>query len=73
MTYEQKVALIRGLGDAVTDAVKAAGPAGAPGGTIYACLMGLGITLESYQTIMDTLVQVGRLTKRGELYYVATR
>lgn len=55
---------------AVVDAIKAAGPSGAPGGTLYAALMTQGCTLGQFESLMAALVSTGRVQKRGELYFV---
>jgi len=57
--------------DAIVDAVKAAGPIGAPGGVIYAALMAHGCTLTQYQSLMGYLVRKGTLKQDGHLYHVA--
>jgi hypothetical protein len=69
ITREQQIAILKAVGDSIIGAVKAAGPLGAPGGTLYAALMTYGCTLEQFNQIMDVLVQVGKLEKRGELYF----
>jgi hypothetical protein len=66
-----QIQAIRMLADAIVDAVKAAGPMGAPGGVIYAALMAHGLTLSQYDQLMSGLVQVGKLTRHGDLYKVA--
>ncbi len=53
----------------VIDAVKEAGPVGAPGGVIYAGLMAQGCSLEQSEQIMAALVGAGRLHRRGDLYF----
>jgi hypothetical protein len=67
----EQLRAVAALGNAIVDAVRGAGPLGAPGGVIYAALMGQGCTLERYEQFMAALVRVGRLTKRGECYFVA--
>ena len=68
MTTEQAKAL-RMICDAVVDSVKAAGPLGAPAGTLYAALMAHGATLDQFERLMAGLVSVGKLTKQGHLYF----
>jgi hypothetical protein len=70
MTVEQLKAL-KQIADAIIESVKAAGPLGAPGGTIYAALMAHGCTLNQYEQIMAGLVRAGKLRKSGECYHVA--
>jgi hypothetical protein len=67
----QEIAAIRMVAEAIEDAVKAAGPLGAPGGVIYAALMAHGVTLDQYNQLMSGLVRAGRLTRDGHLYHVA--
>ena len=73
MTPEQiddlKASIIQVVTDAIVEAVKAAGPTGAPGGVIYAALMTHGCTLEQYEAFMDALVRAGKLRKSGHLYF----
>lgn len=68
-TSEQKRALIL-LVSAITDTIKEAGEMGAPGGIMYAALMAHGCTLNQFQSIMGTLVRLGRIEKRGECYFI---
>ena len=67
-TSEQRAAVLQ-VADAVIQAVKAAGSTGAPGGIIYAALMAQGCSLEQYEVLTRTLVNVGMLRKSGQLYY----
>ena len=69
-TTEQITAL-RAIADEIVEAVKAAGPMGAPGGVIYAGLMASGCTLAQYGSIMSAMVASGILTRHGDLYRVA--
>jgi hypothetical protein len=69
-TPEQRRA-IAALCDAIVEAVRAGGPLGAPGGVIYAALMGQGCSLERYEAFMGALVRAGKLTRRGECYFIA--
>ena len=71
MTIEQAKAL-RMICDAVIDSVKAAGPLGAPAGTLYAALMTHGASLEQFESLMAGLVKIGKLTKQGHLYFAVT-
>lgn len=66
-TIEQ-IRAIRALGDAIVEAVAAAGPMGAPSGHLYAALMGK-ISLEAYERFMSSLVSTGRIRQRGLLYF----
>lgn len=66
----EQLRAIAAIADAIVEAVKAAGDHGAPGGTIYAAMMGHGISLAQYEQFMSGLVRAGKLRKRGELYFV---
>lgn len=68
LTKEALIAFIE-LCDAVVDAVKEAGPQGAPAGPMYAAFMSYGMSLEQFQRMMDMLVNAGRLRKQGHLYF----
>ena len=68
MTVEQLRAL-KFIADSIIESVKVAGPLGAPGGHIYAALMGQGCTLHQYEQIMSGLVKAGKLRKSGECYF----
>ena len=68
MTHRQ-IQAIKMVADAVIEAVQAAGSFGAPGGVIYAGLMAFGCTLQQYESIMSALVQAGKLTRKGQLYF----
>jgi len=70
MTSSQ-IAAIRAIADAIVDAVKAAGPTGAPGGVLYAALMAQGCTYNQFTSLMSALVSAGKLTKDGHVYHVA--
>ncbi len=70
MTPDQ-IKAIRMIADAIIDAVKAAGPLGAPGGIIYAALMAHGCTLDQFNTLMSVLTQAGKLRRSGDLWHAA--
>lgn len=55
--------------DAVRESIEAAGSAGAPGGVLYAALMGQGCTLQQFNGIMRILVASGRVRQSGDLYF----
>lgn len=57
------------LCEAVIDAVKEMGPQGAPAGPLYAAVMTVGMSLEQFERLMDTIVRSGRLRKSGHLYF----
>ena len=58
------------LCDAIIEAVKAAGPVGAPGGVLYSALMSAGCNLAQFESIMSALVSAGKLRREGHLYFV---
>jgi hypothetical protein len=67
----EQLKAIKALADAIIEAVRAADPTiGAPGGVIYAALLGK-LSLERYESFMSALVRTGKLTKRGECYFIA--
>jgi len=61
---------LKAIGDGIVDAVRAAGPMGCPGGTLYAALMTQGCTLQQFESIMSGLVRAGKLRKSNNLYFV---
>jgi hypothetical protein len=66
----EQIAALRAIADAIVEAIKAAGPMGAPGGVIYAALMASGCTLTQYESFMGAMVRTGILTRHGDLYRV---
>jgi len=70
VTEQEKRAVI-GLMTAIVETVKEAGKLGAPGGVMYAALMAHGCTLDQFNTIMQVLVNVGKLRRSGNLYFAA--
>ena len=69
LTPEQ-IRALRAICDAVVDEVRAGGSLGAPGGVIYAALMGQGCTLSQFESLMAGLVRGGKLRRDGDLYFV---
>jgi hypothetical protein len=53
---------------AILDAVREAGPIGAPGGVLYAALLGR-ISLPQFERVMGALVKAGKLRREGDLYH----
>ena len=68
---EQQRAAMKLVVDAVLDAVKAGGPTGAPGGVIYAVLMGQDCSFNQYTSLMGALVRTNKLRQDGDLYFIA--
>ena len=67
MTLDQAKALRR-IAKAIIEACDAAGSLGAPGGIMYAALMGQGCTLQQFEQIMAGMVKGGMLERSGECY-----
>lgn len=72
MTVEQ-LKTLKIICDAVLEAVGAAGPLGAPGGTLYAALMAHGATIQQFEKLMAGLVNADLLRKQGELYFLTEK
>lgn len=70
MTMEQTKAL-HAVAEAVVETIKESGPNGAPGGYLYTALMVYGFTLEQFEILMDTLIQIGKVKKSGHCYFAA--
>jgi hypothetical protein len=70
MNTAQQLAALKAVGDAVIASVAAAGLLGCPGGILYAALMAHGCTLEQFEKLMDALVSIKQLEKRGQLYFI---
>lgn len=69
VSHSQLIAL-KAVCDAIIEAVSVAGPAGAPGGVLYAAMMQYGCTLENFNGIMSGLVGAGMLCRVGECYHL---
>jgi len=61
--------LVKIVCDSIIQTVREAGTLGAPGGHLYAALMTYGFTFEQFATIMGSLVRIGKLERRGEVYF----
>ena len=74
MTPEQ-MKLLRVVATAILEAIRAAGPSGAPAGVVYASLMTYGCTLSQFQSMMAGLERTGfvRRDPNHHLYFVASR
>lgn len=62
MNGNEIVAAIRLAMNCIEDAARAAGPAGAPSGIIFAGLQASGMRLEPYQQILAAMVKAGSIT-----------
>ena len=70
---DQQREALRLVIDAILDAIRAAGPHGAPGGVLYAALMGQGCTLAQYDGLMRALIRNGQVRREGDMYFIAER
>lgn len=66
-----QAAALKAVVEAVTEAVKAAGSHGAPGGVIYSALMASGCSHSQYVSLMGAMVRAGKLRQSGHLYFIA--
>lgn len=66
-----QIAVLRQIASAVVETVRESGPEGAPGGVLYAAMMGAGCTLQQFEELMSVLVSANLLVKRGQLYFAA--
>ncbi|MFI5223350.1 MAG: hypothetical protein ACHQX3_03750 [Nitrospirales bacterium] len=66
-------ATVIALALAIVETVDEVEPHGAPGGVLYVALAETGITLDSFLIFMSSLVRIGHLTKKGELYFITER
>jgi hypothetical protein len=73
MSRDRLVAIetVRRVYKAVIDTVNET-PQGAPAGPMYATLMQY-MTLDQFTAMMDSLVYAGRITRRDDLYFPATK
>ena len=62
MNAEQIIEAISLAMECIEDAARAAGPAGAPSGVVFAALQAHGMRLTTYQQILTALVNAGRIT-----------
>jgi hypothetical protein len=68
---QQGVSVLKIIADIVIEAIQAS-PQGAPGGHLYAALMSTGMTLEQFERLINLLVETGKVTKRGQLYFAGS-
>ena len=54
---------------ATLDAIKAAGPNGAPAGILYAGLMSYGCNLTQFESLMSALERTGKIRREGDLVF----
>jgi hypothetical protein len=70
MLSNSQITAIRMLADAIVEAVKEGGSLGAPAGVLY-CALADKMTADNFNAFMAALVRAGKLTKQGDLYFVA--
>ena len=68
-TAAQAVKALTMLVDSVVEAVREAGTPGLPSGPLYAILSSQGVSLATYQLLMNALVSAGKITRRGDCYF----
>lgn len=51
------------------DAIKAAGPTGAPAGVLYAGLMSYGCNITQFESLMSALERTGKIRREGDLVF----
>lgn len=64
----QQIQAVREAGKVLVSTVKEMGAGGAPAGPMYAALMSK-LSLNQFNTMMDTLVKHGYLRQEGHVYY----
>ena len=67
MTNTQAVQAVRAIANIIEETACEAGSLGAPSGIVYAALMGVGVSLDTYQAILDGLAKAGRVSLHGDL------
>jgi hypothetical protein len=70
-TGADKTPALTQLLHALCDAVAASGNNGVPGGVLYANPMAAGSSLRQFQSLMDLLVDTGRIRRQEHLYYAS--
>jgi hypothetical protein len=61
---------IRKVAQAIVETVREAGPDGAPETSVYLALAEVGASMAQYNALIDALVHVGELKRRGHLLVV---
>jgi hypothetical protein len=62
MNADQIIAAISLAMQCIEDAARAADPTGAPSGVVFAALQAHGMRLTTYQSILNAMVNAGRIT-----------
>ncbi len=71
ISKDQAIRYIQQLGDAIVAAVEVGEDEGASGGLLYNAMLTKipNMTSQWFESVMTTLVGLGRLSKRGQKYY----
>ena len=64
---EKAVQAVREIATIIEETAREAAPLGAPSGVVYAALMGVGVSLDTFQAILSAMESAGRVTVRGDL------
>lgn len=64
---------VAAVADIIEDAARESSPMGIPSGHLYAALMGTGMSLASYQTIIELMVAEGRIIASGDTIKAAPK
>ena len=67
--YEETMKVLAEVMDIIYDTVKESGEMGAPSGPVYAALMSIGVSLDVYNAMIDSMVKAGRLRKSGHVLF----
>lgn len=67
MSNTQAIKALMAIASAIVETVEELGEQGLPAGHLYATLMGIGCSLEQFNTIVGTLVEAGKIRKQGHL------
>jgi hypothetical protein len=66
-TAQQAVHAVTAIANIIEEAAREEGSFGVPSGVVYAALMGVGVDLDTYQTILSAMVEAGRITVTSDL------
>jgi hypothetical protein len=64
---ETAIQAIREIANIIEETAREAGALGVPSGVVYAALMGVGINLDTYQALLASMEQAGRIKLSGDL------
>lgn len=69
MTPDQIVRAIRALASAIVESIAVAGTQGAPAGVLYSALMGHGISLDQFNSLISGMERTGHVRRSGHLLF----